>query len=148
MMDSPTTPKTAASAQRATKPKAAPATKARAKKATPAATKPTVKKPKSAPAATPVTAKASAKSPAKMNTGGKAPKVKRKLVRDSFTMPQADFELIDVLKQRALNFRHSVKKSELLRAGLQVLAALPQAQLQAALERITALKPGRPKKND
>ena len=63
-------------------------------------------------------------------------------------MPQADFELIDMLKQRALDFRHSVKKSELLRAGLQVLAALPHAELQAALERITALKPGRPKKAD
>ena len=75
-------------------------------------------------------------------------KVKLKLIRDSFTMPQADFELIDMLKQRALDFRHSAKKSELLRAGLQVLAALPHAQLQAALERITPLKPGRPKKSD
>jgi hypothetical protein len=78
----------------------------------------------------------------------KPAKLKLKLVRDSFTMPQADFELIDMLKQRALDFRHSVKKSELLRAGLQVLAALPHAQLQAALERITPLKPGRPKKPD
>lgn len=72
--------------------------------------------------------------------------VKTKLVRDSFTMPQADFELVDVLKQRALNFRHAAKKGELLRAGLQALAALSETELQAALERVTSLKPGRPKK--
>ena len=71
---------------------------------------------------------------------------KTKLVRDSFTMPQADFDLVDVLKQRALNFRHAAKKGELLRAGLQALAALSEADLQAALERVTSLKPGRPKK--
>ena len=71
--------------------------------------------------------------------------VKTKLVRDSFTMPQADFDLVDVLKQRALNFRHSAKKGELLRAGLQALASLSDVQLQAALARVTPLKPGRPK---
>jgi hypothetical protein len=94
--------------------------------------------------------KAVVKRPAKPKAPAddKTHKVKAKLIRDSFTMPQADFELIDMLKQRALDFRHSVKKSELLRAGLQVLAALPHAQLQAALERITPLKPGRPKKAD
>ena len=72
--------------------------------------------------------------------------VKTKLVRDSFTMPQADFDLVDVLKQRALNFRHAAKKGELLRAGLQALAALSETELKAALERVTSLKPGRPKK--
>ena len=55
-------------------------------------------------------------------------------------------QVIDVLKQRALNFRHAAKKGELLRAGLQALAALSEADLQAALERVTSLKPGRPKK--
>ncbi|MBX9714970.1 MAG: hypothetical protein K2X42_00115 [Burkholderiaceae bacterium] len=90
------------------------------------------------PAATPVKAAAA--------PTGKPPKAKLKLVRDSFTMPQPDFELIDVLKQRAMNFRHAVKKSELLRAGLQVLATLPDVQLEKALARITPLKTGRPKK--
>jgi len=55
-------------------------------------------------------------------------------------------QVIDVLKQRALNFRHAAKKGELLRAGLQALAALSETDLQAALERVTSLKPGRPKK--
>ena len=61
---------------------------------------------------------------------------------------KADFDLLDVLKQRALNFRHSAKKGELLRAGLQALASLSDVQLQAALARVTPLKPGRPKKAD
>lgn len=96
----------------------------------------------------PAEAKAPAPAPVKAVAAatGKPPKAKLKLVRDSFTMPHADFELIDLLKQRAMNFRHAVKKGELLRAGLQVLAALPDVQLEKALARITPLKTGRPKK--
>ncbi|HUD43013.1 MAG TPA: hypothetical protein VMR06_13565 [Dokdonella sp.] len=70
---------------------------------------------------------------------------KHKLVRDSFTMPRADFELIQTLKERALGFKRPTKKSELLRAGLQALAALDDAALNARLERLIPLKPGRPK---
>lgn len=69
-----------------------------------------------------------------------------KLVRDSFTMPRADFALIATLKERALGFQRPTKKSELLRAGLQALAALDDAQLQAVLSRLVPLKTGRPKK--
>lgn len=69
-----------------------------------------------------------------------------KLVRDSFTMPREDFELIASLKARALEFRRPTKKSELLRAGLQQLAALPEKQLQAALAALRVLPTGRPKK--
>jgi hypothetical protein len=72
-------------------------------------------------------------------------KPKEKLVRDSFTMPRSDFELIALLKERALTFKRPTKKSELLRAGLQALAALNQKQLQTALDRLPLLKSGRPK---
>ena len=75
-----------------------------------------------------------------------AHKPKDKLVRDSFTMPRSDFELIALLKERALTFKRPTKKSELLRAGLQALAALNQKQLQTALDRLPLLKSGRPKK--
>ena len=74
------------------------------------------------------------------------PKAKEKLVRDSFTMPRGDFELIAVLKERALTFKRPTKKSELLRAGLQALAAMNQKQLQTALDSLPLLKSGRPKK--
>ena len=69
-------------------------------------------------------------------------------MRDSFTMPQADFALIQQLKDRALGFKRATKKSELLRAGLQALAALGDAQLRTLLNSLTALKTGRPKKAD
>lgn len=69
-----------------------------------------------------------------------------KPVRDSFTMPREDYDLIPQLKARALDFKRPTKKSELLRAGLQVLAALPDAQLHAALDALKPLKAGRPKR--
>lgn len=72
-------------------------------------------------------------------------KLKVKLVRDSFTMPADDWALIDQLKARAIGFKRPAKKSELLRAGLQVLAGLPDSALQIALDKLQPLKPGRPK---
>jgi hypothetical protein len=78
----------------------------------------------------------------------KEPKVKGKLVRDSFTMPQADFALIGLLKERAIGFKRPAKKSELLRAGLQALASLNDTTLKAALDALAPLKPGRPKKGE
>jgi len=73
------------------------------------------------------------------------PPKKDKLIRDSFTLPREDFELIALLKDRALDFKRPTKKSELLRAGLQVLAGLDQARLRASLEALRPLKAGRPK---
>jgi len=78
----------------------------------------------------------------------KSSKPKAKLVRDSFTMPQADFALVAALKDRALDFKRPTKKSELLRAGLQALAKLDDKALRAALDALTPLTPGRPKKSD
>jgi len=68
-----------------------------------------------------------------------------KLVRDGFTMPQADFALIALLKARALEGHRVAKKSELLRAGLHALAALDAAALVAALDALAPVKTGRPK---
>jgi hypothetical protein len=72
---------------------------------------------------------------------------KEKLVRDSFTMPPQDFALIAVLKDRTLGFKRATKKSELLRAGLQVLAQLSDAKLKVALDALIPLKAGRPAKS-
>ncbi|HYM86989.1 MAG TPA: hypothetical protein VET30_09660 [Pseudoxanthomonas sp.] len=119
-------------------------------------------KPKAKPAAPKKQANASGKSPAsKVEAATRPVKVKVpaksvpaiaevarervKLVRDSFTMPRDDFELLDQLKARATEFRRPAKKSELLRAGLQVLVRLDDAQLHAALEALRPLKAGRPK---
>lgn len=84
-------------------------------------------------------------APVKVAKPAKPVKLKVKLVRDSFTMPADDWALIDQLKARAIGFKRPAKKSELLRAGLQVLAGLPDNALQIALDKLQPLKPGRPK---
>lgn len=75
-----------------------------------------------------------------------AAKVKKpKLVRDSFTMPKDEYTVIDSLKLRAGKLGQSAKKSELLRAGIKVLAAMSDIQFKAALSAVPTLKTGRPK---
>ena len=93
-------------------------------------------------------AKAAPKAPAKKAAAAPAPlvaKPKLKLVRDSFTMPRGDHDLISLLKTRSLVLQRATKKSELLRAGLHALAALGDKQLLAALNGLAPLKAGRPK---
>ena len=69
-------------------------------------------------------------------------------MRDSFTMPEADFALVAVLKARALGLGRAAKKSELLRAGLQLLNQQEPKVLLAALDRLQPIKTGRPKRGD
>lgn len=69
---------------------------------------------------------------------------KPKLVRDSFTIPKTEFVAIDALKTRAIALGTSVKKSELLRAGLMVLQGLSDVAYKAALTAVPTLKTGRP----
>ena len=69
---------------------------------------------------------------------------KPKLVRDSFTIPKTEFAAIDTLKNRAIALGTSVKKSELLRAGLMVLQGLNDIAYKAALSAVPTLKTGRP----
>jgi Arc/MetJ-type ribon-helix-helix transcriptional regulator len=69
-----------------------------------------------------------------------------KVVRDSFTMPQSDYALIAELKEKALASGLHVKKSELLRAGLRLLAKSNATQLKRAVAGLEKIKTGRPKK--
>lgn len=131
-------------ATRTATPKARPAAKKTAAPAPQAAKAKKAAKP--APAAKP--AKPAAKPAAPAPATPKEAKVKAKLVRDSFTMPQADFALIGTLKERAIGFKRPAKKSELLRAGLQALAGLNDTALKAALDALVPLKTGRPRKGD
>lgn len=82
-----------------------------------------------------------AKSP-KVEKAEKPKKVK--VVRDSFTIPKPEFEQIDTLKKRSLSMGISVKKSELLRAGLLVLRAMSDAAFKSAVATVPVLKTGRP----
>jgi len=105
---------------------------------------------KAAAAAKPATAtdqvSATAAAPAAADKPPKPPKVR--LVRDSFTMPETDFALVAVLKARALGDGRVAKKSELLRAGLQMLSQQDTAGLLAALKRLQPIKTGRPKRSE
>ncbi|WP_243468927.1 hypothetical protein [Paraburkholderia sp. PGU19] len=65
-------------------------------------------------------------------------------MRDTFTMPRADYEKIAVLKQRCLDAGVAVKKSELVRAGLLLLESEPTKRLLAALKAVEPVKTGRP----
>ena len=78
----------------------------------------------------------------------KPAKAKRpKLVRDSFTIPKAEYVVLDELKQRAAKLTQPVKKSELLRAGIKALAAMQDAAFLTALANVPTIKTGRPTKS-
>lgn len=71
---------------------------------------------------------------------------KAKLVRDSFTIPKTEYAAIDALKLRAAQAGHPAKKSELIRAGLMALSAMPAPAFAAAMRAVPPLKTGRPAK--
>jgi hypothetical protein len=60
-------------------------------------------------------------------------------------MPKDEYVVIDSLKIRAGKLGQSVKKSELLRAGIKALAAKTDIQFKAALSNVPTIKTGRPK---
>jgi len=68
-----------------------------------------------------------------------------KVVRDSFTMPEDDYRKIKQLKARCLKEGVSIKKGELLRAGLHALEKMNKRQLLEILNNIERVKTGRPK---
>lgn len=89
--------------------------------------------------------------------GGKADKAKHvlelkekvkkpKLVRDSFTMPELEYQALGDVKKACLKAGIAVKKSELLRVGVALVKQLDLAKLKAALAALAPLKAGRPKK--
>ncbi|MDP1871590.1 MAG: hypothetical protein Q8K61_08165 [Gallionella sp.] len=76
-----------------------------------------------------------------------AKKPKPKVVRDSFTMPQSEYQKIADIKEIGLKSGLQVKKSEVLRAGVLALCAMNEAQLIAALSGLDKIKTGRPNKH-
>ncbi len=71
---------------------------------------------------------------------------KQKTIRDSFTMPENEYLIIADLKKKLLAGGVAVKKSDLLRAGLQSLAGMSQAVLKKQLSKLAEIKIGRPTK--
>ena len=96
-----------------------------------------------APTPAPAPAPAETVKPAKAKKHAPA---KPKLVRDSFTLPENDYILFATLKKRALAGGADVKKSELLRAGLAMLARADDGEFLKAVGLVERIKTGRPKK--
>lgn len=108
------------------------------------------KVPKVAKKAAPTKATAVKKSvlPAKNVAAVKPAKAKKvKMVRDSMTMPKAEYAVLDTLKLRAVKLGHPVKKTELLRAGIKALNAMSDTVFLVALKAVPSLKTGRPSKS-
>lgn len=80
------------------------------------------------------------------NDAEKSDAPKNKLVRDSFTIPKAEYAVLNELKQRATRLTQPAKKSEILRAGIELLKGLSDAAFLAALAAVPNLKTGRPPK--
>ena len=87
------------------------------------------------------------KAPAKPKVVKPVKEKKPKLVRDSFTIPKAEYTVLDDLKARGNQLASPAKKSELLRAGIKALAAMSDAAFQAALRAVPTIKTGRPAKD-
>ena len=130
----------------------------------PAATKP-VAKPvaKSTIASTPILAKPnlatkvvakpkakvvkkSVKKNEKKDDSKKVKPEKIKMERDSFTMPKDEYAQLSLLKARLTAMGQPAKKSELLRAGIKLLAAMSDNTLKTTLAKVPVIKTGRPNK--
>jgi len=102
--------------------------------------------------------KVSAKKAASKKPAAKKPKVeavevapaqkpkKVKLVRDSFTMPGHEYQVLQDIKKAALKAGIELKKSDLLRIGVSMLKNFSVTQLDKARATLTKLRAGRPKK--
>ncbi len=105
---------------------------------------PSVPKPRTGDVpSTPLTASGGDGSASAQDEGSKQSRPD-KVIRDSFTMPAADYALIATLKKRCMAFGVAAKKSELLRAGLAAIQQFPDAQLAEAIRAVESLKTGRP----
>jgi hypothetical protein len=67
-----------------------------------------------------------------------------KVIRDSFTIPGDEYELITQIKKRCMKSGISANKSEVLRAGLAALRDMPDRELAKLFGVLTRVKTGRP----
>ena len=61
---------------------------------------------------------------------------KNKRIRDSYSIPENEHKQISMLKKRCLDQGQRAKKSQILRAGILVLAQMDDTELLAVMERI------------
>jgi len=71
---------------------------------------------------------------------------KQKLVRDSFTIPETEYQILADTKKALIKSGIEVKKTELIRVGLLLIKKTSLAVLKRHLDGLQKLKSGRPKK--
>jgi hypothetical protein len=141
-------------AKSVTKPAAKPASKSASRPAPKVVAKPIASTPSKAPmvkvpAPTPVVKATATKKPVKKVAKKEVKKNKPekiKMERDSFTMPKDEYAQIMLMKARLTALGQPAKKSELLRAGIKLLAAMSDNTLKITLAKIPVIKTGRPNK--
>lgn len=85
------------------------------------------------------------KAPEEKKPRPKPKPVRPKVIRDSFTLPENDYRLITKIKQECMRSGIDTNKSEIVRAGLKVLADMNRRELQEAFATVDKIKTGRPK---
>lgn len=68
---------------------------------------------------------------------------KQTMIRDSFTCPAKDYEIIDKTRLRLARHGNIGNKAEVIRAGLIALDAMSDDDLIETFSRVEKLKPGR-----
>jgi hypothetical protein len=81
-----------------------------------------------------------------VTTAGKTKVKKDVLVRDSFTMPQSEYQVLSLVKKACLQSGIEIKKSELLRIAVVQLAGLSVTKIATLQKGLNKIQAGRPKK--
>jgi hypothetical protein len=73
-----------------------------------------------------------------------SPKGVGRVIRDSFTIPDDEYEMISLIKKRCMKAGVSANKSEVLRAGLAALNGMSDRELAKVFQDLARVKTGRP----
>ena len=80
----------------------------------------------------------------KGNDGAPSGDGAEKVVRDTFSMPVAEYGVIEQIKDRCLEKKLVVNKSQVVRAGLALLQGISDGELLKVINKLTKVKAGRP----
>lgn len=69
---------------------------------------------------------------------------KERVIRDSFTLPSGDYDLIAAIRQRCLSSAVNITKSEVIRAGLHALIEMSEEDFLRLVGNLEKVKTGRP----
>lgn len=67
------------------------------------------------------------------------------VIRDTFTLPKSDYDLIKKCKDKFLENKISITKSEIVRIGISLVSKLPNSEIHNVYKLMEKIKTGRPK---